>query len=216
MTTVDPADEVACLHTCIPRKFYFMFGQDAFNTDRNEPSSDEDEEGEDKDEDELFHGASCRQPQRFSSSPVHPHNLSIAVHPPSAHSPTPLMEDPPTLPVVHSNPLQWGESLVELSFLPCCIWTNDFIPSPGCYSGVFTRHQLILDKVYQLASSSSPYSEMIIRAQTVDALAVKLWTLLEHAALKGDFTDVLSQHRTFQVWVYSHSPAVCWWQIASI
>ena len=201
MTTVDPADEVARLHTCIPRKFYFMFGQDAFNTDRNEPSSDEGEEGddEDEDEDELFRGASRRQPQRLSSSPVRPHNSSIAVHPPSAHSPTPPMEDPPTSPVVHSNPLQRGESLVELSFLPRCIWTNDFIPSPGRYSGVFAGHQSILDKVYQLASSSSPYSEMIVRARTVDALAVELRTLLERAALKGDFTDVLSRHRTFQV-----------------
>ena len=81
---------------------------------------------------------------------------------------------------------------------------------------VFAGHQSILDKVYQLASSSSPYSEMIVRARTVDALAVELRTLLERAALKGDFTDVLSQHRTFQVWVYSHFPAVCWWQIASI
>ena len=59
MTTVDPADEIAHLHTCIPCMFYFMFSQDAFNTDRNKPSSDENEEGEDEDEDKLFHGASC-------------------------------------------------------------------------------------------------------------------------------------------------------------
>ena len=108
MTTVDPADKVAHLHTCIPHKFYFMFSQDAFNTDRNKPSSDEDEEGEgeDKDKDKLFCGASCQQPKWLSSSPVHPHNSSIAVHPPSTHSPTPPMEDPHTSPVIHSNPLQ--------------------------------------------------------------------------------------------------------------
>ena len=121
------------------------------------------------------------------------------MHPLGAYSPTLPMEDPLTSPVIHSNPLQWGESLIELSFLPCCIWTNNFIPSTGHYSGFFAGHQSILDKVYQLASSSSPYSEMIVRARTVDALAVELRTLLERAALKGDFTDVLSQHRTFQV-----------------
>ena len=52
---VNPADEITCLHTCIPYKFHFMFGQDTFNADQNKPSSDEDEEDQDKDE--LFHGA---------------------------------------------------------------------------------------------------------------------------------------------------------------
>ena len=145
MTTVNPADEVTGLHTCIPCKFYFTFGQDAFNTDRNEPSSDEDEEGEDKDKDkdELFCGASRLQPQWLSSSPVCPHNSSIAVHPPSTHSPTPPREDPPTSSVIHSNPLQRGESLVELSFLPHCIWTNDFIPSDRKSTRLNSSHKTV-------------------------------------------------------------------------
>ena len=48
------ADEIARLHTCIPRKFYFMFGQDTFNADQNKLSSDEDGENEDKKSEELF------------------------------------------------------------------------------------------------------------------------------------------------------------------
>ena len=142
--------------------------------------------------------------QRPSSLRALPHNSSILVHPPTspnAHSPTPLTDDPPTSPVLHTNPLQRGESLVELSVLPRCIWTKNFIPSPGRYDGLFTGHQPILDKVYELASSNSPYpaTEMIVQARTVETLADELRASLERAAKKGDFTEVLSQQRSFQV-----------------
>ena len=204
LMTVDPADEIAHLHTCIPRKFYFMFGQDTFNADRNELSSDEDGENEDEESEELFRVALRRGHQRPSSSRALPHNSSTLMHPPTSpntHSPTPLTDDPPTSLVLHTNPLQWGESLVELSVLPCCIWTKNFIPSPGRYDSLFTGHQPILDKVYELASSNSPYpaTEMIVQARTVETLADELRASLERAAKKGDFTEVLSQQRSFQV-----------------
>ena len=169
LTTVDPADEIARLHTCIPCKFYFMFRQDVFNADWNEPSSDEDGENEDEESEELFRVALRRGHQWPSSSHVLLHNSSTLVHPPTSpntHSPTPLTDDPPTSPVLHTNPLQQGESLVELSVLPHCIWTKNFIPSTGRYDSLFTGHQPILDKVYELASSNSPYpaTGMIVQA----------------------------------------------------
>lgn len=200
LTAVDPTDDVARLHTCLSLKFYFMFTQDAYNSDPNEPSSDED--NDDEEEEELFHEASRRRPRRLNSARVIPHNSSTLVQPPTspiARPSTPPLGDPPTSPVIHSNPLQRGDSLVKLSVLPRTIWKDTFIPSPGLYNGIFTGQQAILDKVYEVATSGSPYFDLDVRGTTVEALASELRTLLERAVNKGDFTEVLSPYRTFHV-----------------
>lgn len=196
LTIMDPADEIARLHTCLSRKFYFMFRQDAFHADPNEPSSDEDEE--DEIEDELL---VRRQSQQLVSSRALHHDLSTRVHSPTpsiGNSPSSPGDDPPTSPVIHSNPLQRGDSLVTLSVLPRTIWTQNFTPSAGRYRGEFVEQQSILDKIYHLASIGSGYSELSIRGPTTRALAASLRTLIECAARKGDFTDVLSRNRLFQ------------------
>ena len=46
LTNIDLDSSVMSLHTCLSLKFYWIFVQDAHNTDVNEPSSNEDE-GED-------------------------------------------------------------------------------------------------------------------------------------------------------------------------
>ena len=56
LTTVDPADDMVRLHTCLSCNFFFMFGQDAYNADLNEPSSDKDEV--EVDDEDIFHEAS--------------------------------------------------------------------------------------------------------------------------------------------------------------
>lgn len=187
MTTIDPADDIARLHTCLSRKFYFMFGHDAYNGHPNEPSSDEDDE----EEEDLFRD---QRYQRPSSSHPLPHSSSTLVHPPSSP-----IASPPTSPVIHTNPLQRGDSLVVLSILPRTIWTQDFIHTPGCYDGVFAGRQVILDKVYQLACSDPETFGLDIKGTSVDAIAVELRASLELAANKGDFTEVLSPNRSFRV-----------------
>ena len=51
MTTINPADDIGHLHTCLSCKFYFMFRHDTYNGHPNEPSSDEDNE----EEEDQFH-----------------------------------------------------------------------------------------------------------------------------------------------------------------
>ena len=57
LTTVDPADNIVWSHTCISCKFYFMFGQDTYNDNPNEPFSGEDK---DNDDDDFFPGVSSQ------------------------------------------------------------------------------------------------------------------------------------------------------------
>ena len=190
MTTIDPVDDIAHLHTCLSHKFYFMFGHDAYNGHLNEPSSDKDNE----EEEDLFHDQWSQWP---SSSRSLPHSLSTLVHPPT--SPIALAHSLPTSPVIHTNPLQREDSLVALSMLPWTIWTQDFIHTPRCYDGVFVGWQAILDKVYQLACSDPEHFELDIKGTSVDAIAVELRASLELAANKGDFTEVLSPNRKFRM-----------------
>ena len=84
----------------------------------------------------------------------HAHYSVVHISPPTsliAWSPSPL-NGPPTSPVLHTNPLQQGKSLVTFSVLPHTIWTWAVTLIPGCYDGLFVGQQAILDRVYKLAS----------------------------------------------------------------
>ena len=84
----------------------------------------------------------------------HAHYSVVHPSPPTsliACSPSPL-NGPPTSPVLHTNPLQQGKSLITFSVLPHTIWTWAVTLIPGCYDGLFVGQQAILDKVYKLAS----------------------------------------------------------------
>ena len=152
LTTVDPADNIMQFHTCLSHKFYFMFSWDAYNADPNEPSSDEDDENE-VDNEDIFHEASNQWSEWHRSSCSLPYSVVHPSPPTSliACSPSPL-NGPPTSPVLHTNPLQQGKSLVTFSVLPHTIWTWAVTLIPGCYDGLFVGQQAILDKVYKLAS----------------------------------------------------------------
>ena len=176
MTTIDPVDDIAHLHTCLSHKFYFIFRHDTYNGYPNKPSSDEDEE----EEEDLFHDQWSQWP---SSSRSLPHSLSTLIHPPT--SLIALTPSLPTSPVIHTNPLQWGDSLVALSILPQTIWTQDFIHTPGHCNGVFVGQQVILDKVYQLACSNPEHFELDIKGTLVDAIALSCWLHLNSQLTRG-------------------------------
>ena len=187
LTTMDPDDEVVHLHTCISHKFYCIFTEDAYSTIVDEPSSNED--GEDE---EICDNCTHRTQGSTDMSHALIHNLSTAV-------------TPPISPVIHTNPLQQGRSLATMSMLPSSIWTQDFSPSSGCYNSLFDVSKPIVEHVYELATSSSGIHELDIRGTTAYAMAVKLQVLLENAANKGDFTEVLSPQRTFIMYIlYSY------------
>ena len=120
------------------------------------------------------------------------HNLSMAV-------------TTPTSPVIHTNPLQRGGSLATMSMLPSSIWTQDFSLSSRRYNSLFDVSKPIVEHVYELATSGSGIHELDIQGTTANAIAIKLQVLLENAANKGDFTEVLFPQRTFIMYVlYSY------------
>ena len=168
---------ISCgLHTCLSHKLFFMFAQDAYNADLNEPSSNEDEEVE-VDNEDIFHGASNQQFKWHRSLCPFPHSV---VHPPTSlitHSPSSL-NGPPTSPIWHTNPLHPGKSLVILSVLPHSIWTWGITLTPRHYDGLFIGQQVILDKVYKLASRGSWYFMLDVWGTSVDAMAEHLQALL--------------------------------------
>lgn len=92
-----------------------------------------------------------------------------------------------------------------MSMLLSSIWTQEFNPSSRCYDSIFDASKPIVKQVYELATSGSEIHELDIWGATADAMAVELQVLLEHAANKGDFTEVLSPQRIFIMYIlYSH------------
>ena len=81
-----------------------------------------------------------------------------------------------------------------MSMLLSSIWTQEFNPSSGHYDSIFDASEPIVEQVYELATSGSEICELDIQGATANAMAIKLWVLLEHAANKGNFTEVLSPH----------------------
>ena len=88
---------------------------------------------------------------------------------------------------------------MTLSVLPRSIWTRVVTPIPGRYDGLFVGQQGILDKVYKLATRGSRYFELNVEGTSMGAMAEHLRTLLERAASKSDFTEVLSSNRNFRM-----------------
>ena len=127
MTTMDPNNDTACLHTCLSHKFYCIFSEDAHST-IDEPSSDEDELDN--------HWSQCIA----TSALIHDSFMVV---------------NPPTSPVIHSNTLQWGTSLATMTMLPSTIWGQEYSPSPRCHSGMFIGGGSIIEEVYKLATSGS-------------------------------------------------------------
>ena len=116
LTTVDPADNIARSHTCLSRKFYFMFGGDTYNHDPNEPSSGEDDENDDDGDGDFSPEVSNRRSEQRSSPRPLPRSSSTLVQfptPPIAPTPSPSMNSPPTSPVIHSNRLGCNNSFMS-------------------------------------------------------------------------------------------------------
>ena len=179
MTTMDPDNNIAHLHTCLSHKIYCIFTEDTHSTIINELSSDKDEENEVK-LDNHNHWS-----QHIVTSP---HAL---LHDSS------MIVNPPTSLVIHSNPLQRGTSLATMMMLPSTICEQECSPSTRCHNGMFVGGGSIVEEVYKLATSGSSMFELDLQRPMVPAIAVKFWGLLEHAAHKTDFTEVLSPHRSF-------------------
>ena len=78
-----------------------------------------------------------------------------------------------------------------MSMLLSSIWTQEFNPSSRCYDSIFDASEPTVKQVYELATSGSEIHELDIWGATADVVAVELQVLLEHAANKGDFTEVL-------------------------
>ena len=74
---------------------------------------------------------------------------------------------------------------------------NKFIPLSGCYNGVFDAGKPIIEQVYKLATSGSEILELDILGTMTEVMAVEPWGLLEIAAKKSHFIEVLSPQRNF-------------------
>ena len=172
---MDPNDDTAHLHTCLSHKFYCIFSEDAHSTTIDEPSSNEVEENKDELDN---HWSQCIIPSALI------HNSSTIVN-------------PPTSLVIHSNTLQWGTFLVTMTMLPSTIWGQEYSPSPRHHNGMFVEGGPIIEEVYKLATSGSSRFELDLWGPMAGAIAVEFWGLLECAAHKSNFTEVLSPCRGF-------------------
>jgi hypothetical protein len=176
-------------HTCFSRKIYALFVLDGeFGSPDEQVSSDDDSQ------DQLVGSSrACRS--------LCLRTLSSRVNSRHARQPTPPMSSiSSTSPAAISSPqisatLQRNSSITSID-APPSIWTSDWVPTEGRHVGLFYAETL-LENVCGAATSGVQPDDLEIRDTDVGGIAAQLKAMLNDAAEKEDFTDILSPDRSF-------------------
>ncbi len=81
---------------------------------------------------------------------------------------------------------------------PGKLWEHEWSPQPARFGGLFDMADLT-KSIFETASSGSRPHELLIEGYTINDCVSSLLREIAKAVKLGDFTNVLSSDRTFQM-----------------